>query len=197
MAPGNPVVLGLLVIALCTVPQAGLAQQVDGGQLTRVRALLKSSRSELTQQQFLLLSTKLTQTELAYAELTALAEAGAGAATAAEVAGAVLGGAAELLPLLIAIWPATAHAPGIKEEKPKVRAARAKLDEKLKELAQAATQVDAERKAEKERQPPRKKCRCICIGKGFAQGLEEVKDEAECQRFCAQSRWGPSKGICK
>jgi len=133
---------------LAFLAQAAIAQQsVDRGQLAHVRALLRSSRPELTQEQFALLSGKLTRTEQAYAELLALTEAGAGTTTVAETAGAILGGAAELLPLLIAFWPATAHAPGNKEEKPQVRAAREKLDEKLKELSQAAREVDEARKA--------------------------------------------------
>ena len=96
---------------------------------------------------------------------------------------ALLGGVAELLPLLL-LWPATAHAPGVQQETPEMRAARSKVEQKLKELADAARQVESERKAAGARtprpapasvpQPPDESaetkkaagCYCMCYKKG-------------------------------
>jgi hypothetical protein len=147
-----------MICALGLFPGVAFAQmQQAASELARARSLLELSRAELTAQQYALLSGKLAETEAAYVELTTVTQAvGEGAAVAAEsgAVGAVasggralLGGLAELLPVLVAVWPATAHAPGIKEEKPEVRAARQKLEKRAKALAQAAQQVEAEQKA--------------------------------------------------
>jgi len=160
----------LIALAGVAVPVTGVAQQQLGpAELARAKSLLESYRTELSGAQYSLLSGKLTETQQAYAELLALTEAGgeASVAAGATVAGgeAVLGGVAEVLPLLIFFWPATAHAPGMKEEKPAVRAARTKLETRAKELEQAVHRVEAEVKAAppKPKEAPRDKKRCFCI----------------------------------
>src|SRR4051812_12703194 len=149
----------LLALASCLVPSTGLAQsQLGMTELARVKSLLELYRAELSGEQFSLLSSKLAQTEQAYVELTTMTEASGEAAAVAAESGAaaevattggraLLSGVAELLPLLVFAWPSTAHAPGVKEEKPEVRAARAKVAERLQALAQAVRQVESERKA--------------------------------------------------
>lgn len=150
--------LGTLLVAcaLVVLPRAGFAQtQQVPPELARARLLLERSRAELSSQQYALLSSRLAETEAAYAELVAAAQAAGevvaanGAASTAVATGgrALLGGLAELLPALMIVWPATANAPGNKPEKPAVRAARSKLDESTKALAAAAQQVEAEQKA--------------------------------------------------
>ncbi|HYV49048.1 MAG TPA: hypothetical protein VFA20_29510 [Myxococcaceae bacterium] len=145
--------------ALVVLPHAGFAQmQQAASELARARSLLELSRVELTAQQYALLSSRLAETEAAYVELTTVTQATGEAAAVAAEGGAVstaistggralVGGLAELLPALLFVWPSTAHAPGYKEEKPEVRAARVKLEERAKALAQAAHQVEAEKKA--------------------------------------------------
>jgi hypothetical protein len=150
----------LLAVAFCVAPRDGKAQtQIGAAELTRARSLLQLSRAEFSAEQFALLSGRLAAAESAYAELTTVARAGqaaaavtqGGAAAGAEATAAtgrsLLGGAAELLPLLLLVWPATAHAPGVKQEAPEVRAVRSKVEESLKALADAARQVESERKA--------------------------------------------------
>jgi hypothetical protein len=148
----------LLAGALSVIPCTGFAQTPQAAsELARARSLLERSRAELTAQQYALLSSRLAETEAASVELTNITGAAGEAATVAAEGGAagavatggraLLGGLAELLPVLIAVWPATAHAPGNKEEKPEVRAARVKLEERARALAQAAQQVEAEQKA--------------------------------------------------
>jgi hypothetical protein len=90
-----------------------------------------------------------------------VAEGGAVASAEATTTGgrALLGGVAELLPFLLMVWPATAHAPGVKRETPEMHAARSKVEESLKELSEAARQVESERASAEERAagPIRKK----------------------------------------
>jgi hypothetical protein len=157
--------VGLIPLALLLVPWAAVAQpQIGPSELARAKAVLDLYKAELSAQQYALLGSKLAQTQQAYGELSTLTEASAGAATAAaEGAGAAeaamtggraaLGGVIEALPLLLLVLPATAEAPGMKEEKPQVRAARAKLDASAKELAQAVRQVEKELQAQSSRDP--------------------------------------------
>jgi len=154
-------------IALFLAPCAGLAQQPLGpAELARARSLLDLYKGELSAEQYALLSARLAETQQAYAELVA---ASGEAMTAAEAAstggGAILGGVAEVLPLLLFVWPSTAHAPGMKEERPKVQAARGKLDKSVKELAQAERQVETE--VAKRPKPPAK-----ATGSGRGQGVQ-------------------------
>src|SRR4051812_38278624 len=129
---------------LSILPWIGLAQpQMGATELARAKSLLELSRAELSAEQLALLSSRLAQTEQAYVELTTVIEATGGvAATAGSSAAAatggraLLGGLAELLPVLMLAWPATAEAPGMKEEKPQVRAARVKFEESVKALAE-------------------------------------------------------------
>lgn len=173
------VTTSLLACALIWAPSGVLAQpQVGATELARVRALLDTSRADFSAEQFSLLSSRLVAAESAYAELTTVARAGQGAAAitsggASASAEAVatrgrtlLGGAAELLPLLLLIWPATAHAPGVTQDTPEVRAARRTVEEKLKELNQAARQVETERAAAAARRPSPslEKCLQACDG---------------------------------
>src|SRR5205823_4279304 len=133
--------------------------------LSRAKALLDLYKAELSAEQYTVLSTRLAQTQQAYVEITTLTEASAEAAAvaaessaAAEVIAtggrAVLSGVAEVLPYLLFVLPSTARAPGMKEEKPQVRSARAKLDASLKDLAQAVRRVEAERQAATIRKKP-------------------------------------------
>jgi hypothetical protein len=137
-------------LALLLAPWEGWAQQQLGSaELARAKFLLDLHKAELSAEQYALLSTRLAQTQQAYAELLAASgetmAAGAAAEAAAATGGrAILGSVAEVLPLLLFFWPATAHAPGMKDEKPQVRAARGKLEKRLKELAEAKQQVEAE-----------------------------------------------------
>ena len=163
----HPVTIAsLLALALGLAPPDALAQpQVGPADFARARALLDLSRAELTAAQFTLLSGRFAEAERAYAAFTTIARAsGQAAAVLAEGGSAVsaeatatggrvlLGGVAEILPLLL-LWPATAHAPGVQREAPDVRAARIKVEQKLKELADAARQVESERKAAGARTP--------------------------------------------
>ena len=150
--------LSFLALVWCVVPDAGLAQPQPGmSELARAKSMLDLYRAQLSAEQYALLSSRLAQTEQAYVELTALTEAGGEAAVVAAESGAVaeaattggralLGGVAEMLPVLLFVWPSTAHAPGMKE-KPEVRAARLKLEQRVKDLTQAVRQVEAERGA--------------------------------------------------
>src|SRR5437868_6236943 len=125
----------LLALLACALPGAAPAQTPLGvNELARAKSMLDLYRAQLSAEQYTLLSGKLAQTEHAYVELTTLTEVGAAAAAetgagAAFATGArtVLGSALEVLPLLLFVYPSTAHAPGMKEEKPAVRAAREKL----------------------------------------------------------------------
>lgn len=227
----------LVACALGVMPLGGLAQpQIGAMDLARARALLELSRAELTVEQFALLSRRLAAAETAYAELTTIArasqavaavtESGAAASARATATGgrALLGGVADLLPLLLFIWPATAHAPGMKQETAEVRAARSKVEESLKELAVAARQVESERTAAEERTAgtvrkkpndpapdtvpdswvyPKGQRPCDLIGTGGS-GLSMpggISDWVRCDYLCGsvpQMRkfWGNSKKVC-
>src|SRR5262249_13398123 len=129
----------------------------------KAKSMLDLYRAQLSAEQYELLSARLTQTEQAYVELTTLTgvEVAAtasevGAVTAARAGGqALLGSVAEALPLLIFFWPATAHAPGMKVEKPEVRAAKAKLAKSVEELNAATRRVIDEQAAAARRRSPR------------------------------------------
>lgn len=155
-----PAVASLLACGICMLPLGALAQpQVGATELARAKTLLEGSRAEFTAEQFALLSRKLAAAESATVEFTTVARANqavvtvteSGAASASSriltTGGRMLMGAAELLPLLIVLWPATAHAPGLEEKEPKVSAARLEAEEAIKELSQAAREIEAERKA--------------------------------------------------
>lgn len=151
----------LLTCSLSLAPLGALAQpQVGATELARARTLLETSSAKLSAEQFALLSRRLAAAESAYVELTtvvrasqAVAGAAEGSAAAASAQATATGGrmllieAAELLPLLILFWPATAHAPGVKQETPEVHAAKSKVEKSLEELARAARQVESERAA--------------------------------------------------
>src|SRR5512141_1814886 len=148
--------LSFLALAWCVVPGAGLAQpQLGTSELARAKSMLDLHRAQLSAEQYVLLSSRLAQTEQAYVELTTLTAAGGEAAVVATESGAavqavrtggraLLGSVAEVLPLLLFVWPSTAYAP---EEKPEVRAARLKLKQRLEDLTQAVRQVEEERGA--------------------------------------------------
>src|SRR4051812_44858928 len=187
----------LLFAVLALVPWAVVAQpQLGPAELARAKTLLDLSRAELSAEQYALLSGKVAEAETAYVDLTAAAEGAEAAAAVTEGAAAaastgsrvVLGGAAEVLGLLLMALPSTAHAPTYKEkvEPPKVHAARVKLEEKLKELTQAAQKVDAERRAAAQ---PKKKKDCMCICGDPKAGLTKRKAlkrmlEFECRERC-------------
>src|SRR5512146_2448173 len=128
--------LSLLALVWCVVPDAGLAQPHLGmSELARAKSMLDLYRAQLSAEQYAQLSSRLAQTEQAYVELTTLTQAGGEAAVVATESGAVaravstggralIGGVAEVLPLLLFVWPSTAYAPTLKDEKPEVRAAR-------------------------------------------------------------------------
>lgn len=146
----------LLAIALSFAPVVTFAQpQLGPSELARAKAVLDLYKAELSAEQYALLSTRLAQTQQAYVELTTLTETAAVATegtAAAEVVAtggrAALSGVAEALPLLMFFLPATAHAPGLKEEKPQVRAARGKLEASVKELNEAVRKVEKDLHAE-------------------------------------------------
>lgn len=134
-----------LSLMLALVPCASFAQQRLGpAELARARSELELHKAELSGEQYALLSTKLAQTQEAYEVFVAVG--GETMAVAAEAGGsAVLSTvAADVLPFLAFVWPSTANAPGMKDEKPQVRAARGKLEQRVKELAQATQRVQAE-----------------------------------------------------
>lgn len=175
----------LLVCLFCLVPGDGAAQpQVGLAELARARTLLELARAELSAEQFALLSRRLAAAESAYAELTTVArasqtvaavtEGGAAASARATATGgrALLGSALEILPLLLLVWPATAHAPEVKQETPEVRAARSTVEESLKALAQAARQVDEQRAAAMARPPPKDSEDCRKFAEGGTGGRE-------------------------
>jgi hypothetical protein len=176
----------VLVGALCLVPCSGAAQtpQVGATELAQARTLLNLSRAELSAEQFALLSRRLAAAETAYAELTVVARgsqaaaavvergAAASAQTTATGGRALLGGAARLLPLLLLFWPATAHAPGTNQEMPEVRAARSKAEESLRELAQAAREVEAQRAATMAKSPPKDSDDCTKFAESGTGGRE-------------------------
>jgi len=157
------IVLMLLVSLAVLAPGTARAQtQVGPAELARAKSLWELSRAELSAEQWLSLGRKLADAESAYAELTTVAEASSetalveaeyGALTGTEAAisssrvVAGLSSAAELLPLLVLFWPATAHAPGMKHEPPAVQAARLKFEASLKDLSGAARQVQSQRAA--------------------------------------------------
>ncbi|HYV44405.1 MAG TPA: EndoU domain-containing protein [Myxococcaceae bacterium] len=142
-----------MTIALWFVAGVAVAQpQIGPSELARAKAMLDLHKAQLSAEQYALLSSQLAQTQQAYVELTALTEATAVAtesAAGAEVAAAggrtVLGGIVEVLPLLLFVYPATAEAPGMKQEKPQVQAAQAKLEVSVKELNEAVRKVEKER----------------------------------------------------
>jgi len=178
--------LWLLICALCCLGDRveAAAPQVGVTELARARTLLELSRAELSSEQFALLSRRLAAAESAYAELAAatrasqtaatIAEGGAvaSARTAATGGRALLGGAAELLPLLLLLWPATAHAPGVKQGTPEVRAATSRMEESLKALADAARQVEGQRAAALAKQPPKDSDDCKKFAEGGTGGKE-------------------------
>lgn len=152
--------LSLLAVLACALPSVGFGQTPLGvNELAKAKSMLDLYRAQLSAEQYALLSSKLAQTEQAYVELTALTEVGAqtAAAEAAAATGgrALLGSVSEVLPLLLFVWPATAHAPGMKEEKPAVRAAKEKLAKSLEELNAATRRVIDEQAAAGKR-PSRK-----------------------------------------
>jgi hypothetical protein len=195
-----------LALAMCLASADARAQpEVVATELTRAKVLLDLSRAELTAEQFALLSRRLAAARTAYVELAtvaratqaaaAVAEGGTAAASAKATATggrASLGSAAQLLPLLLMVWPSTAHAPGVKQETPEVQAARAKLDEKLKELAEAARQVESERQAAAARVPKPTLERCLqaCEGgpearEAFCRALpDQTPQQREKRRLC-------------
>lgn len=153
-------VASLLTCVLGLVPLGALAQpHVGPAELAQAKTLLELSRAELTAEQFALLSRKLAAAEGAYAELTTVARVsraavavveGGGAASARTIATGgrvLLSGTARLLAFLAIVLPSTAHAPGAKQDTPEVQGARRSLEEKLRELAEAARQVESERAA--------------------------------------------------
>jgi hypothetical protein len=187
----------LFAIALCLAPHPSSAQpQLGPTELGRAKTLVDLYKAQLSAEQYSLLSTRLAQTEQAYLELTAAtgeataaAETGAAAEVAATGGRAILSGISEVLPLLLFVMPSTAHAPGMKEEKAEVRAARAKVEESLKELARAARQVEAERNAAALRRPrpqtsPRSTegvtCTLVASGGGFT-----AKRPRKCEYHCS------------
>lgn len=145
-----------LAVVACLAPSVGLAQTPLGvNELAKAKSMLDLYRAQLSAEEYALLSSKLAQTEQAYVELTTLTEVGAqaaaaeaGASAAAATGGrALLGGVVEALPLFLLFWPSTAHAPGMKEEKPAVRAAKEKLAKSVEELNAATRRVVDERAA--------------------------------------------------
>lgn len=149
-----------LALVLALVWQLARAEEpVELGlaEPAQARSLMTRSRSELTPQQWALLSTRLAETEAAYtafAQVTAVSEQAAAALTGTGVTAAGADGAlaylstiAEVLPVLLAVWPSTAHAPGQPRPKPSPNDARVRLETSLKALAQAAHQIERERAA--------------------------------------------------
>jgi len=177
--------LSFLALVFCVVPDAGLAQPHLGmSELARAKSMLDLYRAQLSAEQYALLSSRLAQTELAYVELTTLTGAGGKAAVVATESGAVvravstggralLGGVAEVLPLLLFVWPSTAYAP---EEKPEVRAARLKLKQSVEDLAQAVRQVEEERAAAS----VPKSIDSVDTGCGSSQSPEQDDEQAKC-----------------
>lgn len=164
--------------------------------MSRARSLLDLHKGELSAEQYALLSTRLAETQQAYAELVAVSgEAVVAAEAATTGGGAILGGMAEVLPLLLFVWPSTAHAPGMKDERPQVRAARGKVEKSVKELAQAEREVEAE-VAKRPKPPPKAagsgrdqtvKCRLTESGGGY-----NPRDPGKCIYECTNGR-----KICK
>lgn len=192
----------LLALVLCMAPHTALAQpQVGPAELARARTLLELSRAELTVEQFTLLSGRLAEAERAYAALTSVARASGQAAVALAEGGsavgaeatatggrALLSGVGELLPLLLLLWPATAHAPGVQQETPDVRAARSKVEQRLKELAEAARQVESERKttaAQVNTRRQKQQCSCVCYRRGIGPlPIDPTPNAAACKAEC-------------
>jgi hypothetical protein len=173
---GSPLKRTVLLLAFA-LPGVAFAQTPLGmNELGRAKAMLDLYRAQLSAEQFALLTSRLAQTEQAYVELTALTEVSARAAAteaAAATGGrALLGSVAEVLPLLLFVWPATAHAPGMKEEKPEVRAARAKLAKSVEELNAATRRVIDEQAAAAKR-PARKP---VVLGDETTCNLRGVQD---------------------
>jgi hypothetical protein len=180
--------LSFLALVWCVVPDAGLAQPHLGmSELARAKSMLDLYRTQLSAEQYALLSSRLAQTEQAYVELTTLTEAGGEAAAVAAESGVaaeaattgvrtLLGSAAEVLPLLLFVWPSTAQAPTLKEEKPEVRAARLKLEQRVEELTQAVRQVEEERGAAS----APKSTDSVDTGCGSSQSPEQDDEQAKC-----------------
>jgi hypothetical protein len=153
-------------------------------ELARAKSMLDLYRAQLSAEQYALLGSRLAQTEQAYVELTTLTGAGGEAAVVVTESGAVaraattglrtlVGGMAEVLPLLIFVWPSTAYAP---EEKPEVRAARWKLKQEVEDLTQAVRQVEQERGAAS----APKSTDVVDTGCGTSQSPEQDDEQAKC-----------------
>ncbi len=199
--------VSLLAVAFCMAPRDGMAQTpIGAAELTRARSLLELSRAEFSAEQFALLSRRLAAAESAYAELTTVARASqaaaaitegsaaAGAEATATAGRSLLGGAAEILPFLLLVWPATAHAPGVKQEAPEVRAVRSKVEESFKALAEAARQVESERTAAGTRtpRPTLEGCLQSCEGDSEARAAfcRTLPDKTPKQRADRERCWG-------
>jgi hypothetical protein len=217
---GNPLKRTALILAIA-LPGAGLAQTPLGmSELGRAKAMLNLYRAQLSAEQYALLSSKLVQTEQAYVELTALtevgAQAGAAEAVGATAGRALLGSVAEALPLFLLFWPATAHAPGLKEEKPEVRAARAKVAKSVEELNAATRRVMDEQASASSRtkqkrvvlddgttcnlrggQDSRRPFTCIYVCNGVADPIKFLLPDQmrECPGWDAPVKWKDIKGF--
>lgn len=157
----------LLCLAGPTLAQAPIGK----AELALAREKLERSKKDFSKEQWLLLSGKLAEAEAALAELTA---AGGETVVVAAEGTAAVWAALETLPLFLMFLPATAHAPGLKES-PAQRAARTKYEDKLRELAQAAQLIDAQRApAVEARMPPDDKEKCQQYREGHTGGLDRL-----------------------
>jgi len=202
--------LPLLAFVACALPDTGFAQSPLGvNELAKAKSMLDLYRAQLSAEQYELLSARLAQTEQAYVELTTLTGAGAeAAATASEVSAvtaaraggqALLGSVAEALPVLIFFWPSTAHAPGMKEEKQEVHAAKAKLAKSVEELNAATRRVIDEQAAAAKVKKPKDsdKCgTCVCYYRGLGNNpLGQRPTRGDCRRDCLAPKDRPANGM--
>lgn len=129
-----------LLVLSCLAGPALAQAPIGKAELALAREKLERSKKDFSKEQWALLSGKLAEAEAALAELTA---AGGETAVVAAEGTATVWAALETLPMLLMLWPATAHAPGMKES-PAKRAARTKYEDKLRELAQTAQLIESQ-----------------------------------------------------
>lgn len=158
------------MVGLSLAWPAAAQARIGKAELAHARELLDRSRKDLSPEQWALLSARLAEAEVAFAELTT---AGGGTAAVVAEGSATALAALEVLPLLVFFWPATAHAPGMKESAAR-RAARTRFENSLRDLAQAAHQIEGQRTPAMEAKLP-------------------LDDKEDCQQFAEGHTGGPER----
>jgi len=209
-----------------TVPVPQVPPTIGAAEIEAAKALLAQAKGALQPEQYQRLEKGLVEAEGAFQRFAKLARAGgqtaqvargAQALTAAQRASKIAEGlgklSAKIGPLLVAMAMLEPSSTATQEQDyPSWMRARDELEVKLRQVAADSQRVGKEMEAarrpagqsegtaEEERSAGRKResdrCWCVCVKPGEMQGGQNVKNQAECQRYCDTSPWG-GKGLCK